>query len=122
MTGSVTVISIYKKQDIPYSPLNLFVYIGRGSYLGNPFTHLSKETKATHICTTKAEAISSYEVWLLSKLKAKAKNIRYAMNLIWLMANRGFRVHLECYCAPRSCHGDVIKKIIDSKLGLNKKQ
>ena len=41
--------------------------------------------------------------------------IRGCLNEIWQMARSG-GVSLVCYCKPAACHGDVIKRIIDSKL------
>ena len=43
------------------------VYIGRGSYWGNPYTHIKdKETKASFTVKTREESISKYREYLFN--------------------------------------------------------
>ncbi len=79
-----------------------FVYVGRPSKWGNPFTHHSeaRATLATHFVASRAEAIERYEEWIRSKPEL----------LACLDELRG-KV-LGCYCAPLPCHADVILKIL----------
>ncbi len=115
--GELIVISKQQKSNIPYQSNNLFIYIGRGSALGNQFTSIQgRQTKAKEVCCSREESISKYKVWLMDQLKSKIKLVVDAMNTIWQMAKRGFKVYLVCYCKPKSCHGDIIKEIINSKL------
>ena len=90
------------------------IYIGRGSALGNPFTgsHKVEDTKAEFQCESREEAIAKYEKWLDKKIKQKDPQVRVALNDIYLKAKNG-NVNLVCYCAPKACHGDVIKQIIE---------
>ena len=91
-------------------------YIGRGSALGNPFTSIKdKITKAQYVCDSREESVSNYESYLIEKIKVKDKSICDALNEIYLKAKCG-DVYLVCFCAPKSCHGDIIKKIVDEKL------
>lgn len=95
------------------------IYIGRGSPLGNPFTHISnKETKAEFICDSREIAMNCYEAYLMVKIKSRDKVICDELNRVYKKALKG-DVYLLCYCKPKSCHGDIIKKIIDSKIILN---
>jgi len=95
------------------------VYIGRGSTLGNPYTHLTGKTKAQFICETRAEAIEAYKNYLKEALLNKDKVICDALNTIYKQAKNG-DINLVCYCKlPNkfvSCHGDFIKELIMDKL------
>jgi len=91
------------------------VFIGRGSPLGNPFTHRDIETtKALVKCNTREEAISKYEEYLREAIKNKHKSICDELNRLWLAAKDG-DVNLVCFCKPKSCHGDIIKKVLEEK-------
>lgn len=92
------------------------IYIGRGSPLGNPFCHLEIEnTKAEFKCETREDAINNFEKYINEKIKLKDSLICNELNKIYLMAKKQ-DVNLVCFCKPKSCHGDVIKKIIEKEL------
>ena len=102
----IQVVNKYKHKATP----NDF-YIGRGSPLGNPFTHLSGQTKAEHKVATREEAIEKYVPWLE---KARLNDVVVATTLdkVFEKALAG-DVNLVCFCKPQACHGDVIKKLLD---------
>lgn len=88
------------------------VYIGRGTALGNKFSHSGYA--GTVKVTTREVAIQKYAEWLKHELDnpnspAYAMFERLAMD-VWL----GKDVALICSCAPASCHGDVIKRAIEN--------
>jgi hypothetical protein len=91
-------------------------YVGRGSVLGCPFTikPLNK-TKAQFHCSTRDEAIESYRTYLLEKISQGEPDICDMLNKIYRHARKG-DVNLVCYCAPQTCHADVIKEIVDQKI------
>jgi hypothetical protein len=92
------------------------IYIGRGSVLGNPFTHFDLEkTKAEFHCETREESISSYEKYLLEKIEKKDSAICNELNKIYFLAIKQ-DVSLICFCKPKSCHGDIIKKVIEQRI------
>lgn len=86
-------------------------YIGRPSKWGNPFTHIAdKRTAAKFVVSSREEAIAAYHEWItngdgkhlledLHELKGKV---------------------LGCWCSPKSCHGDILLKLIEEKYGKNK--
>lgn len=76
------------------------IYIGRGSKWGNPYSH-KKETSAKFIVKTREEAIKKYEKYLLS-------NKKLFNSLHELKGKR-----LGCWCKPKSCHGDILKKYVE---------
>ena len=91
-------------------------YVGRGSALGNPFTHLQLEkTKAEYHCETREESLEKYDKYINDKISEKDQIICRALNELYKRAAKG-DVNLVCFCKPKECHGDIIKKIIDSKL------
>lgn len=97
-----------------HKPTQNDFYIGRGSALGNPFTG-SKElgnTKAQFKASSREEAIALYRNWLNEKIAEKNQLVSAALNQIYLRAKKG-PVSLVCYCKPQSCHGDVIKEVME---------
>lgn len=76
------------------------VYVGRPSKWGNPFTHIrDKKTLAEFIVSDREEAIQKYEEWIRnSPLMDQIEELRGKT--------------LGCWCKPKSCHGDVLLKLI----------
>lgn len=70
------------------------VYIGRPSKWGNPFK--------TGVHGTRDEVIAKYEAWVVTQPELLAA----------LPELRGKR--LGCFCAPKSCHGDVLARLADA--------
>ena len=86
-------------------------YIGRGSALGNPFSHM-KGTKALHVVETREQAIDCYRKWLQEQIQNGHKEVIRSLRTILAMHQAG-NVNLVCYCCPLGCHGDVIKEYIE---------
>lgn len=89
-------------------------YIGRGSPLGNLYSHLDN-TKALFKVETREQAVEKYEIKLLQDVKQGKNQVVNALNSIYKKVKAGEEVNLVCFCAPKKCHGDVIKKLILSK-------
>ncbi len=80
------------------------IYIGRPSVWGNPFTHIKdKTTKAEFIVKDRHEAVMKYLEYLTS---GNGKHL-----LSHLKELKGKT--LGCWCKPKECHGDVLKKLIE---------
>lgn len=78
------------------------VLIGRPSKWGNPFTDIrDKKTMAEFVVGTREEAISKYREWILTQPKLMAD----------LHELKGKT--LGCWCAPKSCHGDVLIELVN---------
>jgi len=95
------------------------IYIGRGSVLGNIYTHLKlNKTKVLIQVKTREEAISKYKEWLYDILENKQNLIKYTnivneLNRIKVWAERENGVNLVCFCSSENeCHGGIIKKLI----------
>src|SRR5574340_1813137 len=95
------------------------VYIGRGSVLGNPYTHLPLEkSKAEHQVATREEAIEKYKQWLDLNILNMEEKITNELNKILHMSQDG-GFNLVCFCKPKSCHGDYIKQLIEEHIKNN---
>lgn len=108
-------IKVIHKKD--KDKFNNVIYIGRGSVLGNPYTSIQdRETKAEFVVDSRKESIQAFKEYLLKKIEEKDEEICNTMNEIYTLATQG-DVYLACYCRPKkTCHGDVIKEIVELKL------
>ena len=95
-------------------PRNRTRYIGRGSSLGNPFTHLPlSQTKAYVQCDTVESAVGCYEAWLRGATTwddVVSPGLRNrALAALDSLHESDL---LGCYCAnSEKCHGQVIVKL-----------
>lgn len=78
-------------------------YIGRPSPLGNPYV-LNKDG-------TREEVIAKYRTWLWGEMEKGSPKVTGALNSL-LQTARQQPLELDCFCAPESCHGDVIKSAL----------
>lgn len=76
------------------------VYIGRPSILGNPFV-LRDESMRSHV-------IAQYAAWLSQQFQRQGRVYQELCRLRDLLQS-GAQLRLVCFCAPRACHGDIIK-------------
>jgi hypothetical protein len=67
------------------------------------------------VVPTREEAINRYRTWLQDKLRARDPKVCATLDYIEIKARQG-DVSLICWCAPKACHGDVIKEIIDRRI------
>jgi hypothetical protein len=83
-------------------------YIGRGSPLGNPFRI---DNQASNSRTERDRVIKEYRRYFeqhWQKNDAMLKELRR----LYRIAKQGTLV-LGCFCAPKPCHGDVIKEFLE---------
>jgi len=82
-------------------PSDEYVYIGRPSIWGNPFSH-RHDSIATTIVSSRDEAIDRYRTWIQTQ----------PFLLRQLPTLKGKT--LGCWCKPRSCHGDILAELADA--------
>lgn len=78
-------------------------YIGRGSPLGNPFPigqFLSRE-----------DVVAEYRRYIAAKIEKNDPVIVNELTRLFYIAQER-PLNLVCFCAPKACHGDVIKEIL----------
>jgi hypothetical protein len=89
------------------------LYIGRtnryynlkDSPLANPFNIGSKFTRES--------SIENYKYWLFNSYKNKtAPSYKELIRLLNLYKENK-NLKLVCWCAPKVCHGDIIKQFLD---------
>ncbi len=82
-------------------------YIGRGSPLGNPFV-MKSEADRDEVC-------DQYQAWFNRKVEAGDPLVMNELRRLYKIAKSGELV-LGCYCAPKRCHGETIKKFLEKHL------
>lgn len=71
--------------------------------LGNPFP-LKRESQ-------RLKVIQDYAAWLLEQIKLSNRAVCDALNVLVRVARKG-KIELECFCAPRLCHAEVIRLLV----------
>jgi len=96
----VKVINKYDTQKVQIG--SVVINVMRGTPLGNPFNPLkfSKQDRMT--------VLKRYRIWLWGKIKANDAEVMKAIFEIGQYHLQGKTVLLECCCAPRGCHADII--------------
>lgn len=108
-------IYVYNLRTETHTGPNNF-YIGRGSILGNPYTHIKdRKTKAIYEVKDRDEAIDRYSDYFDLMY---GSNIAYtkAIDEIYDIYKSGNDVYLGCFCKPLRCHGDIIKEKLEKRL------
>ena len=82
------------------------IYIGRGkgSRLGNPFSHLN-DTAAQWQVASREEAVACFEEWARARILVD-RAFRDA-----IAALHGHNV--VCWCAPSLCHGEILLQLAE---------
>jgi hypothetical protein len=91
------IIVIRKGDRLPEGGPFKRIYVGRPGPLGNPYIMRNEADRSAVIAKFRDFASHSLrsEIWRLRQLH-----------------DRGINLALECWCAPKPCHGDVIKELI----------
>lgn len=107
MVGKVTVVNGYKEG------FDIGIYIGRGgkgktqSPFANPYTI---KDYGQELCLKK------YTKWLNDKLKDRTSPQRVQFDTMCNLLKKGHNLKLVCFCAPKPCHGYIIKSLLENKL------
>jgi len=100
----ITVVNKHHKADGEY--------IGRGNPLGNQWTHLVSRFPDTIQVSTREEAVAQYQKWLQAEIDKCTPAVCDELNRLVNIAYQTGELKLQCFCAPKACHGDVIKQTI----------
>ena len=108
-------IRVYNKNTEEHYGPNVF-YIGRGSVLGNPWTHIKdKKTLAKFVVKDRDTAIDNYDHYF-DVMYGHDVNFTKAVDEIYEKYKAGEDVYIGCWCAPLRCHGDVIAEKLTQRL------
>ena len=109
-------ILVYNKNNEDYSMCPNNYYIGRGSILGNPYTHLPlKGTMAIYHTRNREEAIERYGGYF-DLMYERDSEFKAVVDEIYEKYKRGEDIYFGCYCnSEEECHGGVIKKKLQSR-------
>lgn len=77
-----------------------WVYVGRGTPLGNPYR--PRRASHDHDELTREGALDLYRRWLWQKLRSNDRAVMLQMRSIT------DDTHVVCSCAPSSCHADIV--------------
>jgi hypothetical protein len=84
------------------------IYCGRGSSLGNPF-RMNNENERDKVC-------EDYETYFYEQVEViKNEVMLKELRIIYKQALNG-DINLGCYCSPKRCHCDTIKKFIENQI------
>lgn len=109
MTGSIRVINLHKSSA---EERKRAVYIGFYSHdygfyaspLENPFQATLGEGEGP---------LRQYRIWLWERIKDKESKAWRELVRIAEKVKAGEEVLFLCYCAPKGCHGDIVKAAIE---------
>ena len=85
-------------------------YIGRPSPLGNPI-YLADPNNNDE----RGKCIAGYAGWLADKINHGDTKILAELDRLTSIAIRG-DLNIICWCAPKACHGDIIKMLIEKQI------
>lgn len=94
-------------------------YIGRPSILGNPYTHLEKDTAAKFKVDTVEDAIAGYRYHFYNELNTNTLFRNEVARLVRIYQIKGV-LYLSCWCKDElkpskkdhGCHCDVVREFI----------
>jgi len=95
-------VKSYKKGDL--------IYIGRGCY-GYKESVLCNQFKIGKD-GDRDEVIWKYKRWIWKEYK-KGGIVKDEVDKLVVRERRGELIVLGCWCFPESCHGDIIKKLVE---------
>lgn len=103
--GSITVVNKYLiGSPNPYDTDTVRVAIHRGTPLGNPFKMLNPSQRD--------EVCDKYEGWIQERLTERGAELKQFERLCEIVRG-GKDLELMCFCAPKRCHGNTIKRLIE---------
>ncbi len=79
-------------------------YVGRPTALGNPFKAYRESQRDT--------VVDRYDEWLRTRMRTDNQVSRRVLEMVGLVKS-GHNITLQCWCAPKRCHADVIKKVME---------
>ena len=86
------------------------VRVDRTSVLGNPF-YMNNEDERNEVC-------NKYEKYFNNKVLDKNSSFYKELERLISIYNKYGKLELFCWCSPKRCHAETIKKYINTKGGI----
>jgi hypothetical protein len=106
-------INIVNKSN--HIPTEYDYYIARPNILGNPFSHKKSKFNCT-IVQNRELSIQNYEEWFKFKILDKDEKFLNELKKLIDFYYKNENINLVCWCYPKKCHGEIIKKYIEGTL------
>lgn len=87
--------------------------VDRASPLGNP---IPINKSAPNQKLERDMVCDYYEGWLQQKIRDKNKDVCDMLNKIYAHARDNPETILACWCVPKRCHAETIKRVVEEKL------
>lgn len=100
--NKIRVINVYKEEP----PIDNYIYIGRSSKWGNPFSH-KDGTLAKYKVENREKAVDKYKDWI------ENGEGKFLLNDLFELRGKT----LGCFCKPSKCHGDILLRLVKEKFG-----
>ncbi len=81
--------------------------VDRASPIGNPF-YMASEDKRDEVC-------DKYELYFNEQIETNSKFRQYAYNILAALKTY-HKVALYCWCAPKRCHAETIKRWLENQI------
>lgn len=96
----------FRKGGLKLPPEYIEIKIDRtNEILGNPFKMLDDSQ------AERARVVEQYRVYLLEQFKQRSSVFLECVKMAQRL-EQGHRIGLYCWCAPKACHGDVLRRAI----------
>ena len=82
--------------------------IDRRTPVGNPYP-LDDEANRDEVC-------DKYQVWFDDKIKVKDPKVMGYLTALKTYLLKNGKIILLCWCSPRRCHGETIKRWLESNV------
>lgn len=89
---------------------NKNTYSGEGEYIGRP-SPLGNPSRITPT-VSRSTAIYRYTTWLYDQITKQNTSVINELNRLFQILVDRQELNLICYCAPKECHGEIIKQIL----------
>ncbi|MGL4616485.1 MAG: DUF4326 domain-containing protein [Shewanella sp.] len=114
------IVHIENKHLYRESPSETAVYIGRGTILGNPYSHIPSSFPNIIRVKNRGEACKKYDE-LFHKILNDPHDFRHAeltkqLDSLVDILNKEGSLTLLCYCAPHKCHGETIAAHLEDRV------
>ncbi len=98
-------VYVVNKRTFKQKEDDLTFYVGRPTFFGNPYV-IGKDG-------TREEVVQKYKTKFFIPLLLKGDfYVMYILKTLAAIAKMK-NLYLVCWCAPKACHGDVIKEFLD---------